>query len=354
MQKPNKILIVRTDRLGDVVLSTPVIKNLRLSFPKSHIAFMCRPYTREVLEGNPDLDEVIIYDKYGRQKSLGASIKLFFYLRKKKFDLALILHPTNRTHLITFLAGIPERVGWDKKLGILLTKRIKHIKQEGKKHELEYTLNLLRALDIPIKSKDTYFPLRCEAKMRVAEVLKGQAVAENDKFIVIHPSASCPSKRWPKERFLELIKLLKEKVSFKIIVITSQSEREFGERLVGDNGIVDLRGRLNISEVGALLKRAALFISNDSGPVHIADSFNTPVISIFGRNDSGLSPLRWGPRGRKSFYFHKDVGCDKCLAHNCIKGFLCLQEITPQEVADKAISLLRDNGAGKEVCRNGN
>jgi len=341
MQKPNKILIVRTDRLGDVVLSTPVIKNLRLFFPKSHIAFMCRPYTRGALEGNPDLDELIIYDKYGTQKNLWAAIKFSFYLRKKKFDLALILHPTNRTHLITFLARIPERVGWDKKLGILLTKRIKHIKQEGKKHELEYTLDLLRALNIPVKSKDTYFPLTLEAKRKVEEVLKGQAVAENDKFIVIHPSASCPSKRWPQERFQRVIKLLKERVSFKIIVITSQSEREFGERLVGDSGVIDLRGSLSISEIGALLKKASLFISNDSGPIHIAASLNTPVISIFGRKDSGLSPLRWGPRGRKSFYFHKDVGCDKCLAHNCIKGFLCLQEITPQEVADKAISFLK-------------
>ncbi|NQT28014.1 MAG: glycosyltransferase family 9 protein [Candidatus Omnitrophica bacterium] len=315
---------------------------------------MCRPYTRGALEGNPDLDEVIIYDKYGRQKSLWASIKFSFYLRKKKFDLALILHPTNRTHLITFLAGIPERVGWDKKLGKLLTKRIKHTKQEGKKHELEYTLDLLRSLGIATGHTDTYFPLLSKARTTVEQLLKAKGIGEGDKFIVIHPSASCPSKRWPQELFKRVIKLLKEKIGFRIIIITSDNEREFGERLVDGSDVIDLRGSLSIPEVGALLKQADLFISNDSGPVHIADSFNTPVISIFGRADSGLSPLRWGPRGEKSFYFHKDVGCDKCLAHNCIKGFLCLQEITPQEVADKAISLLRDNGAGKEVCRNGN
>jgi len=340
MQTPNKILIVRTDRLGDLILSTPVIKNLRLFFPKSHIAFICRPYTRDALEGNPDLDEVIVYDKYGKQKSLWASIKFAFYLRKREFDLAIILHPTNRIHLITFLAGIPERVGWDKKLGKLLTKRIKHTKQEGKKHELEYTLDLLRFLDIPIKHSDTYFPVLPRAKTTVEQLLKDKGIVEDDKFIVIHPSASCPSKRWPQENFRKVIKLLKEKLSFKIIVITSQSEREFGEELVGDSGVIDLRGRLSIPELGALLKRAALFISNDSGPVHIAASFNTPVISIFGRADSGLSPLRWGPGGRRSFHFHKDVGCTKCLAHSCIKGFLCLAKITPQEVVDKAMSFL--------------
>jgi len=302
---------------------------------------MCRPYTRGALEGNPDLDELIIYDKYGRQKSLWASIKFSFYLRKKKFDLALILHPTNRIHLITFLAGIPERMGWDRKLGILLTKRIKHTKQEGKKHELEYTLDLLRGLGIPIKHTDTYFPISPKARTTVEQLLKSEGIGEGDKFIVIHPSASCPSKRWPQERFQRVIKLLRSRVGFKVIVITSQSEREFGERLVGESGVIDLRGSLSIPEVGALLKQAALFISNDSGPVHIAASFNTPVVSIFGRDDPGLSLLRWGPRGKKSFCFHKDVGCTKCLAHNCIKGFLCLQEITPQEVVDKAISFLK-------------
>ena len=342
MQKPNKILVVRTDRLGDVILSTPVIKNLRLFFPKSHIAFICRPYTRYALEGNSDLDEVIVYDKYGKQKGIWASIKFALYLRKKKFDLVIILHPTNRIHLITFLAGIPERVGWDKKLGKLLTKRVEHTKQEGKKHELEYTLDLLRSLDIPIKHTDTYFPVSSRAKTTVEQLLKNEGIAEGDKFIVIHPSASCPSKRWPQENFGRVIKLLKEKLSFKIIIITSQSEREFGEKLVGGNGVIDLRGRLSMPELGALLRGAALFISNDSGPVHVAASFNTPVISIFGRADSGLSLLRWGPRGEKSFCFHKDVGCTKCLAHSCIKGFLCLAKITPQEVVDKAMSFLRE------------
>lgn len=341
MQKPNKILIVRTDRLGDVVLSTPVINNLRLFYPKAHIAFMCRPYTRGALEGNPKLDEVIVYDKYGKQKSLWASIKFSFYLRKKKFDIVFILHPTNRVHWITFLAGIPKRIGWNKKLSVLLTKRVKHRKQEGKKHELEYTLDLIREVDIPIKSKDTYFPITSSAMVRVEQLLKSKGIEKGEKFIVIHPSASCVSKRWPEENFLEVIKGLRKRLSFKIVVITSESEKGFGEKLVSETGVIDLRGSLNISEVGCLLRQATLFISNDSGPVHIADSLNTPVISIFGRNDSGLSSLRWGPRGKLSFCFHKDVGCIKCLAHNCIKDFLCLHKITPSEVVEESVLFLK-------------
>ena len=341
VEKPAKILIIRTDRLGDVILSTPVIKNLRLAFPQSHVAFMCRPYTREALEGNPDLDEVIVYDKYGKDKGLLATVKFALKLGKCHFDRAIILHPTNRAHLIAFLAKIPVRIGWNKKLGWLLTKSLKHTKQEGKKHETEYTLDLLRKVGIPVEDKSTYFPLKPLAKEKVATLLREKGIAEDDKFIVIAPSASCHSKRWPQGRFLELIKLLKRKVNFKVIIITSNEEKKFGEELVSENGVIDLRGKLTIVEVGALLKLASLFISNDSGPVHIAASLNTPVISIFGRKDPGLSPVRWGPQGEKSCFFHKDVDCDRCLAHNCTKGFLCLEEISPQEVADKAMLLLQ-------------
>ncbi len=340
MNEPNKILIVRTDRLGDVILSTPVIKNLRQRFPKAHIAFMCRPYTQDVLEGNPYLDEVIICDKHGKHKSIWGIIKLGAILRQKDFDWAVILHPTNRVHLATFFAGIKFRVGWDRKLGFLLTKRIAHTKQEGKKHELEYTLDILRELEIPIVDKSPFFPINESAEVKIQDLLKKEGVSNGDKFVVIHPSASCPSKRWSQSKFSQLIRILKENGYLKIVIITAADEIEFGQGIVEENEVIDLRGKLRICEIGSLLKRSALFISNDSGPVHIAASLSVPVISIFGRKDPGLSPLRWRPLGEKSFYFHKDVGCQNCLAHNCDKGFLCLEEITPQEVAKKAIALL--------------
>ena len=98
-EKIKKILIVRTDRIGDVVLSTPVIKAVRMAFPRAHIAVMVRPYTRDIVIGNPYLDEVIVYDKYGIHKNWLFTLKFAFSLRRKRFDLALILHPVSYTHL---------------------------------------------------------------------------------------------------------------------------------------------------------------------------------------------------------------------------------------------------------------
>ncbi len=340
MKDPEKILIVRTDRLGDVILSTPVIKNLRLTYPNAHLAFMCRPYTKDAVTGNTYLDEVIVYDKYGKHNSILSTINFAFRLRKKRFDWAIILHPTNRAHLITFLAGIPKRIGWNRKLGILLTDKLLHDKQYGKKHESEYSLSILESLGIPIRGKETSFPLNQKAIDSTNSRLLDAGVGAEDGFIVLHPSASCPSKRWPQENFLSLARLLKAKSRFKIIIISSKDEAEFGELLARETDLIDFRGMFNLNQLGALLKRATLLISNDSGPVHIAASFNTLVISIFGRNDPGLGPRRWRPLGPNSYYFHDDPGCRHCPAHACEIDFICLKAITPEEVAQKALQLL--------------
>ncbi|MCF7916852.1 MAG: glycosyltransferase family 9 protein, partial [Candidatus Omnitrophica bacterium] len=129
-----------------------------------------------------------------------------------------------------------------------------------------------------------------------------------------------------------LVKMLKAEENVKIAVITSADQKKFAQEISKIEGVINLCGRLSIPETIALINRVRLFISCDSGPVHIAAGLNKPVISIFGRSQAGLSPKRWAPTGNKSYFLHKNVGCESCLAHNCQKGFLCLQAIKPSEV----------------------
>jgi heptosyltransferase-2 len=329
-QKLKKILVMRTDRLGDVILSTPVIANLRKAYPKSHIAFLCRPYTKEVLENNPYLDEIIIYDKNKEHKNFLSSLKFCLALRKKKFDAVFILNPNNRSNIIAFLSGIPKRIGLNRKMGNLLTMRIEDRKYEGKKHELDYTLDILKEAGVPATEKQPYFPVKEESRKKIEELLIERGIDKND-IAVIHPSASCPSKRWPEENFIKLTRLINKKTNLKVVIISAKDEKKYAEELAKEE-VFDFRGILTISDIGALLKRSKIFISNDSGPVHIAASLDVPVISIFGRSDPGLSPKRWKPLGEKSFYIHKAISCKKCLAHKCINNFLCLKMISPDEV----------------------
>jgi heptosyltransferase-2 len=337
-----KILIARLDRIGDVVLSTPVIKALRDAYPDSHIAMMVRPYAREIVEGNPYLNEVIIYDKDREHKGITGNYKFIQELKSKKFDTAIILHPTNRTHMLLALAGIPNRIGYDKKAGFLLTKRIPHTKQFGMKHEIDYSLDILRYIGIEPSARELYMPINSISERKIEVMLKENGIKDSDTIIAVNPSASCISKRWNVEKFARVANGLAEKYGARIVVISAEADKSIGDKLAAlvTAGCINLSGETGIGDLASLLKRARLFISNDSGPVHIGCAVGVSVIAIFGRSDRGLSPERWGPSGKDDLVLHKSAGCEICYAHNCKEAFKCLDSITPEEVLGAAEKIL--------------
>ncbi len=333
-----RILITRTDRLGDVVLSTPAIRLVRRQYPDAYIAFMVKPENREIVAGNPHLDEVITYDKRRTHKGLLRTIIFALKLRKKKFDTAIALHPTNRVHIMLFAAGIPARIGYDRKMSRLLTRRMPHRKQEGLKHEVDYNFDLLAFAGITVKDADRrpYITVLPEYKKRAEHIMETSGITDN--IVAIHAGASCPSKRWPPGRFSRVADALAAKRGACIVLVGGKESGTFNHLVISEmrRPAIDLTGKLTIGELAAFFTRCRLLISNDSGPVHVAVAVGTPVISIFGRRDTGLSPLRWGPLGKKDVVFHKNVGCTECLAHNCLKGFACLKAVTVDEISRSA------------------
>lgn len=324
-----KILIVRLDRIGDVLLSTPVIDAVRAAYPRAHIAFMVRPYAAAVVEGNPALDEVIVYDK---AMGVAGTLRFVRFLRRKRFDLAIVLHPTSRAHLITFFAAIPERVGYDRKCGRLLSRRVPHTKQLGLRHEVDYALDLLRYAGIEPGDGRLHMPLKEESEERVRRLFASHEIAADDLVIAVNAGASCRSKRWDPARFAALADMLARKRRAKIVIVAGPDAHDkdcaFAMERAMSEPAVNLAGQTSVADVASVLKRARLLISNDSGPVHIASAVGTPVIAIFGRSDRGLSPSRWGPVNKGDIALHKDVGCVACFAHNCTSGFRCLEAIT--------------------------
>ncbi|MDD5428227.1 MAG: lipopolysaccharide heptosyltransferase II [Candidatus Omnitrophica bacterium] len=340
--KGKRVLIVRLDRIGDVLLSTPVIKAVREVCPDGYIAFMARRHAYDILAGNPYLDEIIIYEKEGRDKGLLKNIKFIRSLRRKRFDIALVLHPTKRTHLLMALAGIPETVGYNKKWGFLLTTRIPHTKQYGLKHEIDYVLDILRYTGLEPKDRTLYMPVNSVSERNVDSIFEENGIKKGDLCIAINPGASCVSKRWGVEKFAKAAAALAEKYKAKVIITAGADDKKLGDKissLLHDN-CLNLSGRTSVADVASVLRRVKLFVSNDSGPVHIACAVGTPVIAIFGRSDRGLSPGRWGPVGNRDIILHKDVGCVECLAHNCRKGFKCLEAVTVAEVLQAADKIL--------------
>lgn len=340
-----RIVVVRTDRIGDVLLSTPVLKVLRKHYPMSHIAMMVSPYTKEIVDGNPFIDEVIVLDKDGAQQGFLATVKFVAKLKKKKFDLAIILHPTLRTHMICFLADIKERIGYDRKAPYFLTKIVPHHKQEGLKHEMEYNFDLLEPLGITERASELYMPIKESSEEFVEGLLCRCGInSSKDKIIAINPAASCVSKRWPVSRFAELADRLCALYNAKIIIVADQAHSQISKDLLQMTRCkpFDLSGQLSLSQLASLFKRCVLVISNDSGPVHLAVAVGTPVISIFGRNQPGLGPKRWGPLGKFSLVLHKKTDCLACLAHACVNNFKCLEAIAVDEVLEQARHLLNE------------
>ena len=343
--KIKRILIVRTDRIGDVVLSTPLVTATRMAFPQAYIAIMVSPETQEIVAQNPDLNEVIVYDKKLRHRSFFQTLCFAMHLKQKRFDLALILHSTKRVSLVSFLAGIPRRIGYARgKMDFLLTDKLEYRKRLGEKHESEYSLDVLRSIGIEARPSPLVMPVKESDEKALDDLLQENGLQQGEKFIVLHPGASSVSKMWPQENFANLADILIEKFRVKIVLVSGPGQVDIGkgvkDQMKLKHKVIFLCGRTSLGALAALFKRAALFISNDSGPVHIACAVGTAVISIFGRNEKGLSPVRWRPLGARAAILHKDVGCAECLAHNCKKDFLCLKSVTVEEVLEKASKLL--------------
>ena len=350
---PKRIVILRLDRIGDVVLSTPVLLALRQAYPLSVIAIMVRPPCEELLQGHPAVDQVIVYEKEGAHRGIWATVQFARRLRRLEFDTALVLHPSNRSHWIPWLAGIPVRIGYDRKCGWLLTHRVPHRKQEGRQHEAAYSLALLNVFGLTPPAPQLLIPVRNAAAARIDALLSPHHVGSDARLVAIHPSASCISKRWMPERFAQVADRLATEQQARIVLVAGEADAVYAQRVAHAmrQPAVDLAGRLSLGELAALLARCRLLISNDSGPVHIAAAVRTPVVDIFGRNQRGLSPLRWGPLGEGHVVLHKEVGCVTCLAHACDIDFLCLSSLSVEEVYLAATEVLgrgtKDLGPGK-------
>lgn len=339
---PKRILVIRLDRIGDVVLSTPVVQELRQHFPHAFVAMMVRPPCRELIEGHPSLDEVIVYDKEGRERGVLGTIRFALRLRRYEFDTALVLHPSNRSHWVPWLAAIPTRIGYRRKSAWLLTHRLPHRKQEGRRHEAAYTLELLQPFGITPVVPKPLIVVREAAGRQVEAMLAAASIQPTDRLVGVHPSASCISKRWMPERFAQVADRLAAEHGVRICLVAGDEDARYADQVVQamQQPVTNFAGRLSLGQLAALLQRCRLLISNDSGPVHIAAAVGTPVVDIFGRNQAGLSPQRWGPLGEGHVILHKEVGCVTCLAHECDINFLCLSTLQVEEVYQAAVSVL--------------
>ena len=298
------ILVVRTDRIGDVVLTTPVFKALREHFPDTKISVLVAKSNVDLVKGNPYVDQIFYDDRRQEHKGIFGFWRLVAQIRKQKFDAVLNFHTKKRTNLLCFLAGIPERFGYrNNKFGTLLNRPIKDERHLGRKHETQYCLDVLKELGIENAEPVLFLPIEEESAQWVGQVL-GEKNTIGQKVFVFNPGASDSSRCWPWERFAELMTCLEKKYSARMVLVGGKAERPLGEKIIGQAAfpVINLIGKTSVAQLVALLKKCDLLVSNDSGPVHVASAVATPVVSIITRNQPGINPERWKPLGSKSTY----------------------------------------------------
>ena len=297
------ILIIRTDRIGDVVLTTPAIKALRDAFPEARITILVSPATKDLVDGNELLDDVMLDDRHGEHKGLSGYWKLVALIKKQKFDLVINYHTKRRTNLLCFLAGIPVRTGYkNNKFGFLLNCPVKDERHLGKKHEAQYCLDILREFDIAAGDLTLFLPVKKDALIWTDQLRIRYGLNADDQMIAVHCGASDPAKQWPPANFAQVIDALRNRYGCKIILIGSSREKQVSQEVAAlcAEGIIDITGETTVGQLAALLSQCSLLVSNDSGPVHIAAGVGIPVVSIFTRNQPGINPERWRPLGERS------------------------------------------------------
>jgi lipopolysaccharide heptosyltransferase II len=335
-----RILIFNVNWLGDVLFSTAAIRNIRYNFPDSFIACVIPSRCYYILEGNPHLDEIIIYDEKDRHKSSLSKLSFVRTLKEKKFDKVFLLHRSFSRALICRLAGVPERIGYHtKKRGFLLTHKIKAPNPKAM-HRIDYYLYLLEKAGLKIEDRYPEFFIEDEAFKYVEDFLKKNTVKENDFLVAINPGGNWFPKRWPQDYWASLADRLTEELGAKVMITGSYSDISLAKDIQASMKTKPIIacGAFNLKQFGALCKRLDAFITADTGPLHIANTVGAKnIFAIFGPTSSLIT----GPYPSKNvFILQKDVNCKiPCYEVKC-KDNRCMKAITPHEVIEK-IKLLK-------------
>ena len=285
-----KILIIHTAFIGDIVLSTPLIQRLKDMYPNSKIDYLTLPTNQSVINNNPNLHEILLYDKKGKDRGIKGFLRVLKILKQKKYDYAVIPHRFIKSILLAKLAKIPNIVGFDVATGsFLLNKKVHY---DMKKHEVERLLDLVeyKGEKIPIR----IYPAK-ENFTKINKILEhhGYFGNEGQKLILVAPGSQRAEKMWPIEKYREIIERLKKNKNYFIGITGSKAEKKLSLNFPNDKNVIDFRGEINLVEFGALISKANIVVGNDSSPIHIASGFEKPfVIGIFGpgKRDLGFFP----------------------------------------------------------------
>jgi heptosyltransferase-2 len=323
---PSKILIRATNWVGDAVMCLPALRAIRDRFPSAHIAILAKPWVADLYAKETFTDELILYTAEG----LGEKLRFAWSLRAKDFDCAILLQNAFEAALITRVAGIPSRIGYNRDArGLLLTQAITPPRQgQIPKHERFYYLEMLRRAGI-LDALPTSDVIR----------LDGAKISKK-RVIGVSPGAAYGSaKRWLPERFAEAAGNLARQRGAAVSLFGSKAERALCEEVAGMLGgvaVTNYAGQTTLAQFIELAGGCEVFLTNDSGAMHIASALGVPTIAVFGATDDTAT----GPTGAHSRVVRETVDCSPCLLRECPIDHRCMTGVSAERVTAEALHLL--------------
>jgi len=327
-----RILVLKLRAIGDVLLSTIVLRNIRIAFPDARIEFLTEPPAIPVAKIQPDVDEVVVFNT---QTTSGWG--LIRDIRSRGYDLIFDLFGNPRSALVTRLSEAKYRVGYRFR-GRAYAYNILTEPRGATVHNTQFNLDALEAAGIAIQDRSIYFPLALEDEAYVESFLKSERITL--PLIALGTSGSWYTKRWSLERFAALGETL-GKFKARILLIWGPGERPDVDKvnaLMGRTAIIP--PPTTLTQLGALLKRCAFMVANDSGPMHICAAVGTPVLGIFGPTNPALQ----GPYGQKHMVVRNEgLGCLGCNLTSCPIGHPCMHDLSVDMVFEAVKKLMRKN-----------
>ncbi len=336
-----RVLLIQSAFLGDSLLTIPLARDIKEVMPRCRLTVLTLPATAEIFERSPWVDAVIRDDKRGAHAGLRGPWRLAARLAEERFDLAIIPHRSLRSALLAYLSRIPRRIGFDSSAGrLFLTETVPFT---WLMHDLERNLALLKPLEPGLRirlDEGLYLAPDPAAQERVGGRLAQDGVSAARPLVGVHPGSAWPTKRWPPERFAELCRRL-EASGRRAVLIGGPKDAPLCAEIARSSQALDWSGKTDLSDLKALMPRLSLFVTNDSGPMHLATACGVPTLAIFGPTTRELGFFPYGPAHR---VLEADLACRPCGLHGsraCPHGhFLCMKLITTEQVWQSALQMM--------------
>lgn len=341
--KPARILIRSTNWIGDAIMTTPAVRTIRKNFPEADITLLALPWVADVFAACPHIDHIFLYDKNGAHKGLRGKIKLAADLRAQHFSAAVLLQNAFEAALITTLARIPVRAGYTTDgRRILLTHGVRKHPEIGTKHQVHYYQEMLAGLGLQ-PGPDSLELFLDPSAVRDADKLLGEARQGRDVPVIgLNPGAAYgPAKRWPAEKYGRLAARLAAETGGLIVIFGTEADQQAAAQISDTAGtpVLDLTGKTSLALALACIDQCDVFVTNDSGLMHVAAALNTPLTAIFGSTDH----VATGPYSEQAVVIRQPLSCSPCMKTHCPREhFKCMEQIRVAEVAEAALKFIAE------------